>query len=157
MRQDIRSHTIQALLAALLLACLQAAPAAAMEYREQGWPTPDTSNALRLYEYDARKDLIHGCPGVDVYQEVWAVNAEKLDPAFVRAYGVDLEPGTVVYFNVNRILPGRRIMSYYLDSDGAAPMDFTLVDQDGDGVFRHLYTEPWTPTPDWIRPYCGQD
>jgi hypothetical protein len=146
---------VLSLLAATLLSAAVSAAAADGEFRKEGWPVPPTAKAIRLYDDEEKKDLLDGCPGLDVYQEVWVVRVGDLSPEFVQAYGIKLSKDEMISFNVNRLLKGRRIVSYYIDTDKKAPADFSIVDTTGAGVFDTRYpAEKNIPAPAWAVAVC---
>ena len=87
--------------------------------------------------------------------EVWVVRVGDLSPEFVQAYGIKLSKDEMISFNVNRLLKGRRIVSYYIDTDKKAPADFSIVDTTGAGVFDTRYpAEKNIPAPAWAVAVC---
>lgn len=151
----MKKHIRIALVALLWIALAAPAALAAGEYKKEGWPVPPTGKAIRLYDDEGKKDLLDGCPGLDVYQEVWVVRVGDLSPEFRKAYAVKLGDDEMISFNVNRLLKGRRIVSYYIDTDKKAPVDFTIVDTTGSGVFDTRYAaEKSVPAPAWVVAIC---
>lgn len=141
-------------LAVFLIAGLSASAALAGEFRQEGWPLPDLVKARRIIDLDATKDLIDACPGDEIYQEAWAIQVSALSPEFVKAYGINRPGDSYLTFNVNKLKKGRRVVSYYLDLDGAPPMDVELLDVEGKGVFQLKTSEANTPVPDWVLGAC---
>ena len=138
----------------LLLGGLLSETALAGEYRAEGWPVIDLEVAAQVKGRIMRKDLIEVCPGVDIEQELYVVNTDNLSPRVKEAYGIDLPKGTIIMFIKNSLIETGQTVGYYMDSNGVDPMDITIVDDKGDGVFRMKYGPEDFPIPQWIADIC---
>jgi len=99
------------------------------EYREEGWEVPDLSNAEKYS--DRMYDLDDEMPGKETRGEkYWTDNG-----------------GRIFKFGVNG-----RTLSLCFDHDMKKPVDYEIIDIDGDGDFE-LRTDGFTTydTPQWIH------
>ncbi|TVM18746.1 hypothetical protein DPQ33_04545 [Oceanidesulfovibrio indonesiensis] len=146
---------IAVLLAIIAFAVLYSRSAHAEEFNEKGWFVPDVeAYGLKLSAYTTKKDLVSRCPGREHVQTLWMVNGYRF-PDDVRAkYGIESEEGLVLVA-VNTL--GDNVTSVFIDVDLEYPMELTLVDREGDGVFRHLYgpKDRRIDTPEWILELCN--
>ncbi|MFW5734005.1 MAG: hypothetical protein ACOCWR_02995 [Oceanidesulfovibrio sp.] len=149
------SRRIAVLLVTLGLTLSQGVPAFGEEFREPGWFVPDVAAyGLELTEYTAQRDLVSRCPGREHVQTLWMVNGYRF-PAEARAkYGIVSEEALVL-IAVNTL--DGRVTSVFIDRDLDYPMEITLVDREGDGVFRHLYgpEDKRIDTPEWLLEQCN--
>ncbi len=146
---------IAVLLVILGLALLPSNPALAEEANEKGWFIPDVeAYGLELTGYASEKDLVSRCPGREHVQALWMVNGYRFPPEARATYGIASEEGLVL-IAVNT-LKGR-VTSIFIDTNLEFPMEITLVDREGDGVFRHLYgpQDRRIDTPEWLLELCN--
>ncbi len=99
----------------------------AEEYNPKGFKTPDVKSARFIRE--KQKDIIDEIPGKETTLKVYKT-----------------KEGT--YFNTLSI--DGKLYGFYIDTDGKPPMEYTLADQKGDGVFRHKYIKEKWPMPDYL-------
>ncbi|MBI2657351.1 hypothetical protein HYX08_01505 [Candidatus Woesearchaeota archaeon] len=95
--------------------------AKAEEINPNGWPIPSIAGAT-LLETKTRRDIIEG------------VNIPVIQRVYRTAQGT--------YFNTLSITTKNgqeKIWAYYVDIDGKPPMEYGLVDIEGDGKFTHKY------------------
>jgi hypothetical protein len=92
----------------------------AEEFNPNGWPIPDITRVEK---------------GAVVIKNI--IKTSPDEETIVRAYKTP--QGT--YFNTLSIIKdGKEIIyGYYIDTDGKPPMEYTLIDHQGDGIFRHRY------------------
>lgn len=117
---------------------LGSANAAELEfgYKAGGWPVPSMVGARHVG--GKRKDLITGIPGKETVLDIYKA-----------------ADGT--YFNVLSIY-GRegksRVYGYYVDTDGKPPMEYTLLDVNGNGRFESKVPHKgWGKTAPWVLEY----
>ena len=106
--------------------------ASAEEINPKGWPIPDISSA-RFYKHKM-VDAISEIPGAET-----------------RLGTYKSKGGT--YFNTLEIMiDGKwKLYGFYVDTDGKPPMEYTLIDGDGDGKFERKNIEGGgTETPSWL-------
>ena len=99
----------------------------AAELKAAGWPIPDVASARFLKE--RQSDLISELPGAETRQTAY------LTPA-----------GTVF----NTLHAKGRLYGFYVDTDGKPPMEYTLLDLNGDGVFEHKSSKENWATPSYL-------
>ena len=114
----------QALAGIALAVSVASMPAKAEEINPNGWPVPDVASSKSFG--CKMKDIISEIPGKETKLCIYQA-----------------EDGT--YFN-SLSTNGQRY-GFYVDTDGKPPMEYTLIDTVGDGVYRRKSTgEDW-PTP----------
>lgn len=100
----------------------------AAEINPEGWPVPDTRTAIHIGV--VRKDIISEIPGPETSVGVYRA-----------------EDGT--YFNT--LTARGHHFGFYVDTDGKPPMEYQLLDLDGDGRFAiKLETDEKGPTPGYL-------
>ena len=88
----------------------------AEEYNPNGWPVPNISEAKLLGQ--KKKDIIAEIPGKETLLK-----------------GYKSPDGT--FFNTLEY--NGHLFGFYIDTNGKPPMEYTVLDQDGDGLFRNKY------------------
>ena len=88
--------------------------ARAMEVNPDGWPVPDVNSATLVRT--TQKDLIESVPGNETTIQVYRTAA-----------------GTV--FNV--LSYSDRVYGYFVDTDGEPPIEYALMDPDGNGKYTN--------------------
>ena len=122
-----------ALVGMALAASVAAGQVKAAEINPNGWPVPDVANAKAFG--CKMKDVISGIPGKET--ELCIYQAAD---------------GT--YFNSLRIKD--RIYGYYVDTNGAPPMEYVLFDDTGDRNFDYKNAAKGrSATPKWIIEYAA--
>lgn len=98
------------------------------EYKADGWPTPNINTATFIEE--KKKDIITDIPGAETTLRIYKT-----------------PQGT--YFNTLSI--NGKLYGFYVDTDGKPPMEYTLIDQDGDGVYRYKSSNERPLTPHYLK------
>ena len=155
------NKTIFKLIGLLAFAALISTPLLgyAEEYRKDGWPLPEfTEEGVILTKYTQQRDLLKGCAGNDTYQEVFILNVKQLPHEAIKAYGVEkLDPNDVVVFTVIRSMANHQPIAVFLDRDVKEPSEITIVDREGDGVFRYKYMKDENvEAPLWAEELCAR-
>lgn len=105
-----------------------AKPAQAEEYNPNGWPIPDIKSSRFIGQ--TKEDLISEIPGKETILRIYKTSE-----------------GT--YFN-SLSLKGK-IYGFYVDTDGKPPMEYTILDREGDNIFRYKSSkERELITPDYL-------
>ncbi len=99
----------------------------AAEIKPDGWPVPDVSGSRFLKE--RKTDIISEIPGRETVQKAYKTTE-----------------GT--YFNTLEY-NGHKY-GFYVDVDGRSPMEYTLLDRDGDGCFEHKSSNESWGTPSYL-------
>lgn len=101
------------------------------EYREDGFATPNVNNAR--FDKSIIKDVLDI---LDIYK-----GKETILKVYVNANGT--------FFNTLEYKG--KLYGFFVDVDGKLPLEYALIDQNGDGIFRHKYGtyESW-PDPPWM-------
>ena len=107
---------------------LYAGVANAEEYKGEGWPVPDLTNAKFLGE--RKSDILKGILGKE--------SLEK---------GYKVSNGNYVHI----LIYDEKYFGYYVDTNGNYPMEYTLLDENGDGIFRNKYSREEIPTPEYLK------
>ena len=105
----------------------------AEEFNPNGWPIPDVMTAQSFGEKRKTNFLI-GIPNKVIIQGIYQA-----------------PDGT--YFNtlITMVNGKEKTFGFYVDTDGKSPMEYTLMDLDGDDVFRYKYAgNERTPVPKYI-------
>ena len=101
----------------------------AEEVNSDGWPLPDLADSVIITE--TTKDVLPNITGKETTLRVYRTS-------------------DVTVFNV--LIYNGRVYAYYIDTDGKPPMEYSLVDLDGDGIFRHRYKPHETsPIPTYLK------
>lgn len=148
-------RNIAPLLAAVAITLFAGYPAHAEEVNESGWFVPDVkAYGLELPAFTTEKDLVSRCPGREHVQTLWMVNGFRFPDEARAKYGI--KSGDDLVLVAVNTLQGK-VSSMFIDTDLKYPMEITLVDPEGDGVFSDLYgpDEKHIDTPDWILKLCG--
>jgi len=100
----------------------------AEEFNSNGWPIPNISNAKFLGQ--KQKDIISEIPGKETLLK-----------------GYKSPDGT--YFNTLEY--NGRIYGFYVDTNGKMPMEYMLMDMEGNGNFdRKAEAKGSGTTPEWL-------
>ncbi len=149
---------VVALALGVVLMAWNATPTLAEEVNDAGWFVPEYERyGLQLTSHTRDRDLVARCPGREHVQQLWLMNAFRLPQAVREEY--DLAEDALLLLVVNTLASNGRVSSIFLDTDLTFPMETTLVDRAGDGVFRHRYGPEDTriDTPPWLLEACGGD
>ncbi len=99
----------------------------AEEYKAEGWKTPDVSSAE--YVGNAHRDLTKRIRGKETEFEIY----KNPDGS---------------YFNKLKIKGNT--FCYVVDTDGKLPMEYNLIDSEGDGLFELKTETDYKKIPEWV-------
>lgn len=113
----------------LVSTMVTAIPSTAGEFRPIGWPQPYLYGAARYA--DETIDFDRTIPGPETRREKFAT----------------IDGGRVFRYSYNN-----KVFAYDVDGDAEDPMDFTIVDYDGSGLFE-IKQSPYDeyPLPFWTQ------
>ena len=105
----------------------------AEEIKPSGWPVPDVKGAAKFYGFKM-KDIIDEVPGAETRLGMYKAK----DGTRFNTLEVQVNGKWVLY-------------GFYVDTDGKRPMEYVLIDRNGDGKFEVKdKTKGSGPTPQWV-------